>query len=86
MHWLTAQCSDGHPSTHAPACPQYLKRCLQVEHGLFSKPDRSCPSSLTGPGINLLHPISNGGSFTTPALQTGTHFYACPVRKFRSPC
>ena len=52
-----------------------------AEHGLFQKPDRSCPPTpiQNGNGITLLHPISTGGTFTTPPLAAGTYFYACPV-------
>jgi hypothetical protein len=64
---------------HVPAGTQ-VQFVWQLTHGLFLKPDRSCPASLSAPGVTLLHDISPGGNFTTRPLPAGSFFYACPVR------
>ena len=69
---------------HVPVGTQ-IEFVWQVTHGLFQKPDRSCPASLSSPGVTLLHKIAPGGTYTTPPLAAGTYFYACPVRSAASP-
>jgi hypothetical protein len=46
-----------------------------------------CPSDFTpspSTGILVLVPVSNGGTFSTPPLDAGVHWYACPVSSLPS--
>ncbi|EIE26335.1 hypothetical protein COCSUDRAFT_52307 [Coccomyxa subellipsoidea C-169] len=68
------------PVTVAPGTVITFK--WRFPNGVDRVPSGQCPSDFTpspSNGIVVLAPVSDGGTFSTPPLDPGVHWFACPV-------